>query len=137
MCIRDREKAMKLKKRVKGAMTYPAAVLFISLGVVALLLIKVIPVFQKMFEGMGGQLPGPTAMLIAASEFAQSYFFVIIIIPVVTYIAFNRFYKTEKGRLLLDSLVLKAPVFGPLLKKVAVAKFSRTLSTMMLSLIHI
>jgi len=127
------EKAMKLKKRVKGAMTYPAAVLFISFGVVALLLIKVIPVFQKMFEGMGGQLPGPTAMLIAASEFAQSYFFVIIIIPVVTYIAFNRFYKTEKGRLLLDSLVLKAPVFGPLLKKVAVAKFSRTLSTMMSS----
>ena len=127
------EKAMKLKKRVKGAMTYPAAVLFISLGVVALLLLKVIPVFQKMFEGMGGQLPGPTAMLIAASEFAQSYFFVIIIILVVIYIAFNRFYKTEKGRLLLDSLVLKAPVFGPLLKKVAVAKFSRTLSTMMSS----
>ena len=127
------EKAMKLKKRVKGAMTYPAAVLFISFGVVALLLLKVIPVFQKMFEGMGGQLPGPTAMLIAASEFAQSYFFVIIIILVVIYIAFNRFYKTEKGRLLLDSLVLKAPVFGPLLKKVAVAKFSRTLSTMMSS----
>jgi type IV pilus assembly protein PilC len=127
------EKAMKLKKRVKGAMTYPAAVLFISFGVVALLLIKVIPVFQKMFEGMGGQLPGPTMMLIAASEFAQSYFFVIIFILVVIYIAFNRFYKTEKGRWLLDSLSLKAPVFGPLLKKVAVAKFSRTLSTMMSS----
>jgi type IV pilus assembly protein PilC len=124
---------MKLKKRVKGAMTYPAAVLFISFGVVALLLLKVIPVFQKMFEGMGGQLPGPTMMLIAASEFAQSYFFVIILILVVIYIAFNRFYKTEKGRWLLDSLSLKAPVFGPLLKKVAVAKFSRTLSTMMSS----
>jgi type IV pilus assembly protein PilC len=127
------EKAMKLKKRVKGAMTYPAAVLFISFGVVALLLLKVIPVFQKMFEGMGGQLPGPTMMLIAASEFAQSYFFVIIFILVVIYITFNRFYKTEKGRWLLDSLSLKAPVFGPLLKKVAVAKFSRTLSTMMSS----
>lgn len=127
------EKAMKLKKRVKGAMTYPLAVLFISFGVVALLLLKVIPVFQKMFEGMGGQLPGPTAMLIAASDFAQSYFLVIIAIMVVTYIGFNRFYKTEKGRFLIDTLVLKSPVFGPLLKKVAVAKFSRTLSTMMSS----
>ena len=127
------EKAMKLKKRVKGAMTYPAAVLFISLGVVALLLLKVIPVFQKMFEGMGSALPGPTMMLITASEFTQSYFYIIIMIMVAIYIAFNRFYKTEKGRWLVDSLVLKAPVFGPLLKKVAVAKFSRTLSTMMSS----
>jgi type IV pilus assembly protein PilC len=127
------EKTMKLKKRVKSAMTYPAAVLVISFGVVALLLLKVIPVFQKMFEGMGGQLPGPTMMLITASEFAQSYFFIIIIVLVVIYFAFNRFYKTEKGRWLVDSLSLKAPVFGILLKKVAVAKFSRTLSTMMSS----
>ena len=127
------EKAMKLKKRVKGAMTYPTAVLVISFGVVALLLLKVIPVFQKMFEGMGGQLPGPTMMLIAASEFTQSYFYIIIMVMVAIYIAFNRFYKTEKGRWVVDSLTLKAPVFGPLLKKVAVAKFSRTLSTMMSS----
>jgi len=127
------EKVMKLKKRVKGAMTYPAAVLVISFGVVALLLLKIIPVFQKMFEGMGGQLPGPTMMVITASEFAQNYFYVIIIILVIIYIAFNRFYKTEKGRWLVDSLTLKAPVFGSLLKKVAVAKFSRTLSTMMSS----
>ncbi len=72
------EKAMKLKSRVKGAMTYPIAVLVISVGVVALLLLKVIPVFKKMFEGMGGQLPGPTAMIIAASEFTQSYWWVIL-----------------------------------------------------------
>jgi type IV pilus assembly protein PilC len=127
------EKAMKLKKRVKGAMTYPVAVLVISFGVVALLLLKVIPVFQKMFEGMGGELPGPTMMLITASEFTQSYFYIIIMIMVAIYIAFNRFYKTDKGRWLVDSLLLKAPVFGSLLKKVAVAKFSRTLSTMMSS----
>ena len=127
------EKAMKLKARVKGAMTYPAAVLLISIGVVALLLLKVIPVFQKMFEGMGGELPGPTAALIAASEFAQSYWWFIAGILVVVYIAFKRFYKTAKGRWTIDSLLLKAPIFGPLLKKVAVAKFSRTLSTMMSS----
>jgi type IV pilus assembly protein PilC len=125
------EKALKLKSQVKGAMTYPAAVLCISIGVVALLLIKVIPVFKKMFEGMGGELPGPTQFLVNASEFAQSYWWVMAGIMVAVVVAFGRFYKTEKGRWSIDSLLLKAPIFGPLLKKVAVAKFSRTLSTMM------
>ena len=127
------EKAMKLKSKVKGAMTYPASVLVISLGVVALLLLKVIPVFQKMFEGMGGKLPGLTEALINASQFMQSYWWIIIGIMIAIYIAFVRFYRTEKGRWTIDSIVLKAPVFGELLKKVAVAKFSRTLSTMMSS----
>ena len=127
------EKAMKLRSKVKGAMTYPVAVLVISTAVVALLLLKVIPVFQKMFEGMGGQLPALTQALITASEFAQSYWYFIAGIFIAIYIAFNRFYKTEKGRWTIDSLLLKAPVFGELLKKVAVAKFSRTLSTMMSS----
>ncbi|HNQ64350.1 MAG TPA: type II secretion system F family protein [Smithella sp.] len=127
------EKAMKLKARVKGAMTYPAAVLVISCAVVALLLIKVIPVFQKMFEGMGGELPALTAALIAASQFAQSYWYLGVAILVVIYIILSRFYRTEKGRWTIDSLILKSPVFGPLLKKVAVAKFARTLSTMMSS----
>jgi type IV pilus assembly protein PilC len=127
------EKAMKLKARVKGAMTYPIAVLVISISVVALLLLKVIPVFKTMFEGMGGQLPAPTAFLITASQFTQHYFLYIIAVFVVIVFAFKRFYKTEKGRLIVDSLMLKAPIFGDLLKKVAVAKFSRTLSTMMSS----
>ncbi|NTW77393.1 MAG: type II secretion system F family protein [Syntrophaceae bacterium] len=125
------EKAMKLKGQVKGAMTYPAAVLVISIGVVALLLIKVIPVFKKMFEGMGGELPGPTQFLVNASEFAQSYWWVMVGIIVAVVVAIGRFYKTEKGRWSIDSMLLKAPIFGTLLKKVAVAKFSRTLSTMM------
>lgn len=125
------EKAMKLKSQVKGAMTYPAAVLCISIGVVALLLLKVIPVFKKMFEGMGGELPGPTQFLVNASEFMQSYWWIMAGIIVAIVVAFGRFYKTEKGRWTIDSLLLKSPVFGPLLKKVAVAKFSRTLSTMM------
>ncbi len=127
------EKAMKLKARVKGAMTYPVAVLVISFSVVALLLLKVIPVFKKMFEGMGGQLPGLTQALITASEFTQKYFLFISAVIFVIYIAFNRFHKTEKGRWIVDSILLKSPVFGDLLKKVAVAKFSRTLSTMMSS----
>lgn len=127
------EKAMKLKSKVKGAMTYPIAVLVISCGVVALLLVKVIPVFTKMYEGSGAQLPGPTAMLVAASEFAQSYWWFALGVLIAIFFAFNRFYKTERGRWTIDSLLLKAPIFGTLLKKVAVAKFSRTLSTMLSS----
>jgi len=127
------EKAMKLKSKVKGAMTYPASVLVISVGVVALLLLKVIPVFQKMFEGMGGELPGPTQFLVDLSVYAQKYFFVAIVVVVVAFVAFKRFYKTERGTLIIDDLILRSPVFGPLLKKVAVAKFTRTMATMMSS----
>jgi type IV pilus assembly protein PilC len=127
------EKAMKLKSKVKGAMTYPASVLVISVGVVSLLLLKVIPVFQKMFEGMGGELPGPTQFLVNLSAWAQKYFFVAVVIVVIAFVAFKRFYKTEKGTLIIDNLILKSPVFGPLLKKVAVSKFTRTMATMMSS----
>jgi len=125
------EKAMKLKSRVKSAMTYPAIVLVVAVAVVALLLVYVIPVFKKLFENMGGQLPGPTQFLINVSEFTQSYFlFMICFLAVFVYL-FRRYYRTEKGRRTVDALVLKAPVFGPLIKKVAVAKFTRTLSTML------
>jgi len=127
------EKAAKLKSKVKGAMTYPAAVLVISLGVVALLLIKVIPVFQKMFEGMGGQLPAPTQFLVNASAFTQSYWWIMLGIIIAIVFAFKTFRKTARGRYITDDLALRSPVFGPLLKKVAVAKFTRTLSTMMSS----
>jgi type IV pilus assembly protein PilC len=127
------EKAMKLKAQVKSAMTYPIAVLVISIAVVTLLLLKVIPVFQKMFEGMGGELPGPTAMVVAMSEFVQSYWWIIFGILAAVIVGVIQFYKTEKGRWMMDSAMLKAPIFGPVLKKVAVARFSRTLSTMMSS----
>jgi type IV pilus assembly protein PilC len=127
------EKAMKLKAQVKSAMTYPIAVLVISIAVVTLLLLKVIPVFQKMFEGMGGELPGPTAMVVAMSEFVQSYWWIIFSILAAVIVGVIQFYKTDKGRWMMDSAMLKAPIFGPVLKKVAVARFSRTLSTMMSS----
>ncbi|MBP9020188.1 MAG: type II secretion system F family protein [Syntrophobacterales bacterium] len=127
------EKSMKLKSRVKGAMTYPASVLFISIAVVVLLLLKVIPVFQKMFEGMGKALPAPTQFLVNASQFTQDYFLYMLGGMVLLVVAFTRFYRTKEGRAIVDRTILKAPIFGPLLKKVAVAKFSRTLSTMMAS----
>jgi len=127
------EKAMKLKRKVKGALTYPISVLVISLGVVSLLLLKVIPVFQKMFSDMGGALPAPTQFLVNASEFMQHYFVYMIAAVIAAIFGFKQFYRTEKGMVLVDRALLKLPVFGPLLKKVAVAKFTRTLSTMMSS----
>jgi type IV pilus assembly protein PilC len=127
------EKMMKLKSKVKGAMTYPLSILVISIAVVALLLLKVIPVFQKLFEGMGSELPGPTQFLVAASQYTQHYFVHAVIAIAVLVYAFKMYCKTEKGMLTVDAFVLKMPVFGPLLKKVAVAKFTRTLSTMMSS----
>jgi type IV pilus assembly protein PilC len=126
------EKAMKLKGKVKGAMTYPIIVGVIAIVIVGGLLIFVVPMFQKMFEGMGG-LPAPTQFLVDLSQFLQNYYIHILIGVAAIYFGFKRFYATEKGTLVVDALVLKAPVFGPLLKKVAVAKFTRTLSTMMQS----
>jgi type IV pilus assembly protein PilC len=127
------EKAMKLKAKVKSAMTYPIAVLVISFAVVALLLVKVIPTFQQMFESSGAELPGPTAAVVAMSKFAQAYWWVVVAVIIAFVIIIRQFYKTEKGRWMLDSAILKAPIFGSVMKKVAVARFSRTMATMMSS----
>ena len=127
------EKAMKLKSTVKGAMTYQIIVGVIAVVIIGGLLIFVVQMFQKMFEGMGGSLPAPTQFLVDLSQFLQDYYLYIGAFMVALYFGFKRFYATEKGTLVVDALVLKAPVFGPLLKKVAVAKFTRTLSTMMQS----
>jgi type IV pilus assembly protein PilC len=127
------EKAMKLKRQVKGAMTYPAIVLVIAVLVIVVILVFVIPVFEKMFADFGGTLPVPTQIVVAISNFAKgNIVYMIIGLGLLGY-AFKRFYGTEKGRVLVDDVVLKLPVFGPLLRKVAVAKFTRTMSTMISS----
>lgn len=127
------EKAAKLKKKVKGAMTYPIVVMVIAVLVVAVILIFVIPVFQSMFADFGKALPVPTQVVVAISNFVKNYILYIVVGVVVLIFAFRRFYKTERGRVLVDNLILKAPVFGMLLRKVAVAKFTRTLGTMISS----
>ncbi len=127
------EKAAKLKKKVKGAMTYPIVVTVIAVMVVAVILIFVIPVFESMFADFGRALPVPTQIVVAMSEFLQNYILYIVVGFVLFIFAFRRFYKTDKGRALVDRLILKLPVFGMLIRKVAVAKFTRTLGTMISS----
>jgi type IV pilus assembly protein PilC len=127
------EKAEALKRKVKSAMVYPASVVVIAVGVVVLMLMKVIPVFEKMFADFGGTLPGPTQMVINLSHFMQAYFLHGIVLTILMVVALRYVYATEKGRLFFDSTFLKLPVLGTVLRKVAVARFSRTLGTMLSS----
>jgi len=127
------EKADKLRRKVKGALTYPAAVTAIAIIVVVVMLTKVIPVFEKMFKDFGGTLPAPTQMVINISHWLQAYILYLIIGVGLAAYGLKRWYGTEKGRAILDALFLKSPIFGSLLQKVAVARFSRTLSTMLSS----
>jgi type IV pilus assembly protein PilC len=127
------EKAAKLKAQVKGAMTYPLVTIAIAILVVAVILIFVIPVFQEMFADFGAALPTPTLMVVAMSEFVQARILHIIGFIFLSSWAFRRFYRTEKGRALIDNTMLKLPVIGILIRKVAVARFTRTMSTMLAS----
>ena len=127
------EKIEILKRKVKGAMVYPISVLVIAIGVVVLMLVKVIPVFEKMFADFGGALPGPTQAVISLSHFIQAHLLhgigaIIALVLLVRYA-----YSTERGRLFIDSTLLKLPIFGTVIVKVAVARFSRTLGTMLSS----
>jgi type IV pilus assembly protein PilC len=127
------EKALKLKKKVKSAMTYPTTIVGIAFVVIAVILIFVIPAFEKMFADFGGSLPMPTQIVINISNFIQSYILVMIAGIVIFIAGFKRFYRTPKGRELIDDVALKLPIMGILIRKVAVAKFTRTLGTMMSS----
>ncbi len=127
------EKAEALKRKVKGAMVYPAVVITIAMAVVTILLLFVIPVFASMFEGAGQKLPGPTLFVMNLSEFMQKYFLYIFICIGILIFLFRKFYQTKKGRIVVDRLLLRAPVFGVLLRKVAVARFCSTLGTMISS----
>ncbi len=127
------EKAARLKSQVKGAMTYPIVTMIIAVAVVAVILVFVIPVFQQMFDDMGGALPPITQIVVAMSEFVKSKIHWIVIGIIIFIFAFKKYYKTEKGRKLVDATVLKLPVFGLLIRKVSVAKFTRTMGTMLSS----
>ncbi len=127
------EKALKLKKQVKSAMTYPTTIISIAFVVIAVILVFVIPAFEKMFADFGGTLPLPTQIVINISNFVQNYILVIIGGIFALIAGVKKIYATKKGRDLIDDWALKAPIFGTLIRKVAVAKFARTLSTMISS----
>lgn len=130
------EKAMKLKGQIKSAMVYPAAIIGIAGIVITVLMIWVIPVFDKMFKEMSGgkmALPAPTQLVIDMSNFFQSYWYIILAVVIGAVTAVKRYYATEQGRLAIDKFLLKLPVFGDLIRKAAVAKFTRTLGTLLAS----
>jgi len=127
------EKAEKLKTRIKGAMTYPIIVVAIAVLVIAVILIFVIPVFQEMFSSFGKALPVPTQLVVNMSDFLKGNIHYVIGALIVFVFAFKKYRNTKKGRKQTDALALKLPVFGNLLKKTAVARFTRTLGTMISS----
>ncbi len=127
------EKALALKKRVKSAMVYPGAIVTVAFLVVAFLMVFVIPTFATMFEGSGQELPGPTAIVMAVSDFFREQWYFIFGGPIAFIFLFKKVYSTEKGRVEIDRFALKMPVVGILIRKVSVAKFTRTLGTLLSS----
>ncbi len=128
------EKNVKLQRAVKSAMVYPIGVLTVAGGVITLLLWKVVPIFATLFAGLGVELPLPTRIVIALSNFIGSYFGLLILIGMVgSVFAIKAWYGTPQGKFALDTLILKLPVLGILMRKIAVARFTRTLGTLISS----
>jgi type IV pilus assembly protein PilC len=128
------EKNVKLQRAVKSAMVYPIGVLTVAGGVITLLLWKVVPIFATLFLGLGVELPLPTKIVIQLSNFVGSYFGLMILVAIVGSIfALRAWYGTPQGRLAMDTLILKLPVLGILMRKIAVARFTRTLGTLISS----
>ncbi len=130
------EKAMKLKGQIKSAMIYPAAILGVAVVVIAVLMIWVIPIFAKMFNELSGGkmgLPGPTQLVIDISNIFTSYWWVMLLGTGAIVFGIKKYYSTSQGRMAIDKLLLKTPVFGDLIRKASVAKFTRTLGTLLAS----
>jgi type IV pilus assembly protein PilC len=127
------EKAEKLKSQIKGAMTYPIVVVAIAILVITVILVFVIPVFEDMFKGFGKALPVPTQIVVDTSRFMKGNFHYCLISVFAVVFAFKRYRNSTGGRKTTDSVFLKLPIFGDLLKKTAVARFTRTLGTMLAS----
>jgi len=124
------EKSVKLAGKVKGAMTYPITVIIIAITVVAIIMVKVIPVFSQMYEGMGASLPFPTQICIMLSNLLVHYFIWLLLGLAVVVIGVKQYYRSNTGHLVIDTMILKIPIIGELLRKVAVARFCRTLGTL-------
>jgi type IV pilus assembly protein PilC len=128
-----KEKAMALQKKIKGAMTYPVICLAISILILIVILVFVIPVFVEMFASMDSALPAVTQLVVNMSDFVKNNIIYLLIVGILVFYGVKKVYNTEKGRIKIDAFILKAPVIGQLTRKVAVSKFTRTLSTMLQS----
>src|SRR5207244_4361967 len=127
------EKAVKLAGQVKSAMIYPIAVIVIAGGVVGVILWKVIPTFAALFSGLGADLPMPTRVVIGLSDNLVRFFPFLFVGAGLAAYGFKQYYSTDKGRRVVDATLLKAPVLGNIMRKIAVARFCRTLSTLISS----
>lgn len=127
------EKSMKLKAKIKGAMIYPATIITVATGVTTVLLIWVIPVFAELFSSFGQELPAPTQFVINLSNFTIAYFHYLVMALIAAAVALRYSYQTENGRMAMDRAFLQAPVFGDLIRKSSIARFTRTLSTLVSS----
>jgi type IV pilus assembly protein PilC len=125
------EKAVKLKKKVKGAMIYPCTIVAVAVGVVTILLLYVIPVFAELYGGMGKALPAMTQTTINISNWFRAYFVYMAIGIGIAVAAIRMYYKTEQGRIAIDGFMLKTPIIGDLLRKVAVARFSQNMAILL------
>jgi type IV pilus assembly protein PilC len=124
------EKAMVLRRKIRGALIYPSTIVTVAIAVVAFLLVFVIPTFQAMFAGFGVALPLPTRIVLEASRLVREHLMVGIGLVIVAVLGVRFFYRTERGERVIDALLLHAPVFGALIRKASVAKFTRTLGTL-------
>jgi type IV pilus assembly protein PilC len=124
------EKAVKLRSQVRSALIYPIAVIVIAAIVVAVILLKVIPTFAALFTSLGAELPFPTRIVIAASNFLARYFIFFVIGIAAALYGLRRYYATYRGRRVIDGFVLKLPILGMIMRKIAVARFCRTLATL-------
>src|SRR5438105_1099336 len=127
------EKAAALKRKVKGAMVYPITIISVAFLVIIFMMIFVIPTFAKMFQGLGAELPLPTKIVMWISEFVQKFILVVIVGIAGIIWAIKRYYATDQGSKVIDRILLKIPVIGTLIKKVAVARFTRTMGTLLSS----
>lgn len=125
------EKQEKLKSTLKSALTYPAIVIFMMTLVSTIMLIFVVPQISSLYESLNVALPLPTRILIGISNFLVSFWIVPLMLLIIGVIAYSRWHKTEEGRLIVDSLLLKIPIFGTLIKKTILAEFSRTLGILL------
>ncbi|UCH12247.1 MAG: type II secretion system F family protein [Candidatus Omnitrophota bacterium] len=127
------EKINSLQRKVKSSLVYPTVVVFIAISITTFLLVKVVPTFRGIFDVLGGELPLPTVILLAVSDFVRHYFLLGIVGLILFVFLFSRYIKTVRGRYQFDAFLLKMPIFGPIFRKFSIAKFSRTLSSLVRS----